>query len=324
VADPGFTVRLRPLPPLCAVALAAVLFPAAARAAEGGGVAPPDRQIGSGEAYGGADAERGRGGSETRSPRRPRRSGGPRLASFELHRTRLFLYGRSARLSFAIAGSPVRARLMLLSAEDGTRVATIDLGELEAGEHSFRFTGTETGLLPAGRYTVRLAGRDARGRRLRQAPSASQSAELYFFHHQFPLAGEFDFGGEDARFRARREGHRHQGQDIIAAEGTPVVAPRAGIVETVAYQRRGAGHYIVVDGRDEDRDYAFMHLRSGSIQVAEGDSVRTGQRLAEVGMTGATSGPHLHFEIWVGGWWSGGEPVDPLPLLQAWAVATRS
>jgi murein DD-endopeptidase MepM/ murein hydrolase activator NlpD len=319
-------VRLRPIPPLCAAALAAVLLPAGAQAAGGGGVAPTDRQTGSGEAYGGAHAEPGQGRPEVYRRRRSRRpSGGPRLTSFELHRTKLFLYGRSARLSFAIAGGPVRARLALLSAEDGGRVATIDLGELEAGEHALRITGTETGILAPGRYQVRLSGRDRRGRALRQATSASRSADLYFFHHKFPIVGEFDFGGDDARFGALREGHRHQGQDLTAAEGTPVVAPRGGVVETVEYQRKGAGHYVVVDGKDEDRDYVFMHLRDGSIQVAEGEHVRTGQRLGEVGNTGASSGPHLHFEIWVGGWWAvGGEPVDPLPLLRSWALATRS
>jgi murein DD-endopeptidase MepM/ murein hydrolase activator NlpD len=318
-------VRLRPIPPLCAVALAAVLLPAAAWAAEGGGAAPPDLQAGSGGGGGGAQTEEGRRPPERPSQRRSRRRpAGPLLTNFELRRKRLFLYGHSARVSFAIAGGPVRARLVLLGAEDGTEVATIDLGELEPGEHVVRLTGTEGEVLPPGRYLLRLSGRDRRGRRLRHAPSASRSAELSFFHHCFPLAGAFDFGGEDARFGAPRKGHRHQGHDIAAAEGTPVLAPRGGLVKSVGYQRRGAGHYVVVRGRDEDRDYVFMHLRTGSIPVAQGQRLRTGQRLGEVGNSGASSGAHLHFEIWVGGWWAGGEPVDPLPLLQSWALATRS
>ena len=82
----------------------------------------------------------------------------------------------------------------------------------------------------------------------------------------------------------------------------------------------GAGHYVVVDGATESRDYVFMHLRSGSIPVSTGDPVRTGQLVGEVGNTGRSFGAHLHFEIWVGGWFSGGAPVDPLPFLQAWAA----
>jgi murein DD-endopeptidase MepM/ murein hydrolase activator NlpD len=208
----------------------------------------------------------------------------------------------------------VAVRLHVLSASDGSRVATVDLGERAAGEHSAAFTGQEAGVLPEGRYVLHVAGRG-----LRRAPTASSTAELEFSHHAFPVAGPFDWGGEGSRFGAKRDGHRHQGQDLAAAEGTPVVAPRGGVVEAVQYQAKGAGHYVVLDGDDEDHDYVFMHLKTGSIPVEQGDRVRTGQTIGEVGNTGGSSGPHLHFEIWVGGWYSGGEPIDPLPLLQSWA-----
>ena len=136
--------------------------------------------------------------------------------------------------------------------------------------------------------------------------------------HAFPLAGAFDWGGRDARFGAKRKGHRHQGQDLPAASGTPVVAPHAGIVEAIEYQARGAGNYVVIDSDDEDYDFVFMHLRTGSIGVVVGEHVRAGQRIGAVGSTGESSGPHLHFEVWVGGWYVGGHPIDPLPLLKAW------
>jgi murein DD-endopeptidase MepM/ murein hydrolase activator NlpD len=135
--------------------------------------------------------------------------------------------------------------------------------------------------------------------------------------HRFPIAGPFDWGNADSRFDAKRKGHRHQGQDLPAAAGTPVVAPYRGVVTEVEYQARGAGHYVVV--HSTDYDYVFMHLRSGSTVVREGQSVRTGQQIADVGSTGESTGPHLHFEVWVGTWYAGGHPVDPLPLLQAWA-----
>jgi murein DD-endopeptidase MepM/ murein hydrolase activator NlpD len=65
-------------------------------------------------------------------------------------------------------------------------------------------------------------------------------------------------------------------------------------------------------------DYAYMHLRDPS-PLRKGARVRTGQAIGAVGDTGAASACHLHFEMWTGpGWYTGGQPVDPLPFLKAW------
>ncbi|MDQ4048937.1 MAG: M23 family metallopeptidase [Actinomycetota bacterium] len=194
------------------------------------------------------------------------------------------------------------------------------LGARRAGvEHTVALTGRESGTLRQGAYRVRISARDARGRRLRRGAGVSSFGRLSVFHHRFPLAGAFSYGGAGARFGAGRKGHIHRGQDLAAREGTPVVAPRGGVVKAVQYQAEGAGHYVVLDGAGEQRDYVFMHLRDGSIPVREGQSVRTGQRIGEVGNTGRSFGAHLHFEVWSGsGWFTGGRPVDPMPLLKAW------
>jgi murein DD-endopeptidase MepM/ murein hydrolase activator NlpD len=135
----------------------------------------------------------------------------------------------------------------------------------------------------------------------------------------FPLTGAYSFGGEDARFGAGRTGHIHQGQDVLAASTTPIVAPLAGSVLWKANQPCCAGIYLVVHGSD-GRDYVFMHVKRGTVLVKVGDVVAAGQQLAQVGATGDASGPHLHFEIWVGGWYvEGGHPIDPLPQLKRWA-----
>lgn len=140
--------------------------------------------------------------------------------------------------------------------------------------------------------------------------------------HRFPLVGTYSYGSSGARFGAPRKGHTHQGQDLAAAEGTPIVAPRGGVVKAVAYQASGAGHYVVLDGAGEDRDYVFMHMRTGSVAVTKGQTVRIGEKLGEVGNTGRSFGAHLHFEIWTGGgWYTGGRPVDPLPYLRVWDSA---
>ena len=198
--------------------------------------------------------------------------------------------------------------------------------------------GTVAGQHPSGGTRTaaerrRRARRRAARRRARRKPAPAPAPVVPVAPgaeagHHFPVAGPYDLGGEDARFGAPRRGHLHQGQDISAAEGTPVVAPYAGTVEFVRFQASGAGWYVVLDGDVEDRDYVFMHLRAGSILVAAAQPVSAGQPIAQVGNTGSSSGPHLHFEVWVGGWYAGGAPIDPLPLLQVWAgipaAASRS
>ena len=160
----------------------------------------------------------------------------------------------------------------------------------------------------------------ARRKPAHQRPPAAEAPALPAGDHVFPVAGAYDLGGDDARFGAPRTGHTHQGQDIAAARGTAVVAPYAGVVDWVRYQRGGAGHYVVLDA-DDDRDYVFMHLRRGSIRVVAGQRVAAGDQIGEVGNSGRSFGAHLHLEVWVGGWFEkGGEPVDPLPLLEAWST----
>jgi murein DD-endopeptidase MepM/ murein hydrolase activator NlpD len=241
----------------------------------------------------------------------------PVLAAFNIDRPRLFVLGHPTEVSYRIDGRArtVKVRVYVLPAAGGKAVQTVELGEQSTREtHTFTFDASE---LAPGRYRLRLAARDRRGRALRRARSVASVKDFDLYGHTFPLQGIFSYGGAGSRFGAGRPGHIHQGQDLSAAEGVTVVAPHGGTVKAVQFQRAGAGHYVVVAGRD-GRDYVFMHLRTGSIPVAEGQRVRTGQKVGEVGTTGASSGPHLHFEIWVGGWFDGGDPIDPLPLLKSW------
>jgi Peptidase family M23 len=305
---------VRTLPTILACVALLAALPSAALAQGGGAAAPPPKTTpGAGGGSFGAQVP-----GQKKAPHRParrKRRGATLLTSFAVSRKHLYLHGRPARIRFTLAGRrAVHVTLRVLNTVDRSTVTTIDLGERAPGEHTAVLTGLEAGLLPEGTYLLHIAGRG-----LRRAPTASSTADVQVSHHAFPIAGAFDWGGEDSRFGAKRHGHSHQGQDLAAAEGTPVVAPRGGLVEAVQYQAAGAGHYVVLDADDEDHDYVFMHLRTGSIPVEEGDRVRTGQVIGEVGNTGSSTGPHLHFEIWVGGWYTGGQPIDPLPLLQSWA-----
>jgi murein DD-endopeptidase MepM/ murein hydrolase activator NlpD len=137
--------------------------------------------------------------------------------------------------------------------------------------------------------------------------------------HVFPVRGPHDYGGPQSRFGAHRHGHSHQGHDVFAACGTPLVAARGGVVRWRAWHSR-AGNYVVVAGDGTALDYVYMHLQSPS-GLARGVRVATGQPIGAVGDTGAASGCHLHFELWSApGWYEGGRPFDPLAHLRAWDV----
>jgi len=136
--------------------------------------------------------------------------------------------------------------------------------------------------------------------------------------HVFPIKGSHSYGGSGSRFGAPRSGHSHGGQDLSANSGTPLVAVTNGRVSQVRYQAGGGGYYVVIQG-DDRKDYVYMHMReSASAFVSPGQRVRVGQQVGRVGSTGASSGPHLHFEIWTAHWFDGGHRIDPLPYLQKW------
>jgi murein DD-endopeptidase MepM/ murein hydrolase activator NlpD len=107
-------------------------------------------------------------------------------------------------------------------------------------------------------------------------------------------------------FGSRRSGAWHQGIDLSAPKGTPVRATAAGKV--VVAERSGAyGRTVVIDhGNGVTTRYA--HLRK--IKVNEGERVKAGEVIGEVGKSGNASGPHVHYEVV-----RNGTPVDPWPFM---------
>jgi murein DD-endopeptidase MepM/ murein hydrolase activator NlpD len=232
------------------------------------------------------------------------------------------------KFTYRIDGRPrrrVRVRIDLVAAGARLPAARLDLGEQPTGR-TLVYQWTPGGIA-AGRYAVRLHAVDKSGRPLRRTARASGRSSVRVEPPPpvnasgagvFPVAGPWSLGGPEARFGTARAGHVHQGQDVPAAEGTPVVAPQAGSVAWSSYQASGAGYYLVVRSAGTTRDLVFMHLREGSLLVVAGQPVAAGQAIGQVGQTGDADGPHLHFEIWPAGW-KAGQPIDPLGDLLAWA-----
>lgn len=320
----------RTLPKLAVLALLAAAQPAAA-ATNGSAEAPEYGGAGYGELEQADQAVDRTPATAVRKPKpKPRPtptptatgSGGhPLLTTFGVSSSRLYIYGRATRVNFQIndRSDAVSVRVVVADAETGATIRTIDLGSQSTGVlHHYRFTGREGGALGAGRYRIRVRARDAAGNALVRQARTSAVDEISIYPYRFPLKGNFPYGDPGSRFGAPRSGHSHQGQDIAAPEGTQIRAARGGVVTTVAYQGSGAGNYIVIDGAGENRNYVYMHLQTGSTRVRQGQRVPTGAWIGNVGNTGASFGAHLHFEIWTGAWYGGGEPTDPFPQLRRW------
>ena len=250
--------------------------------------------------------------------------------------------GRAVRLVVRIdreRAATVHVRAVI--AGTGVRRLSVDLGHLPTGRT------VRVGLsadLPPGRYRVRLLALGRHGEHAvqgrsvariqivapakvaRPEPTPTPTPDPLVLAPPptvaggiFPVQGFHTYGGKDAVFGAGRTGHTHEGQDVTAARGTPIVAPVAGTVLFTDYQAGAAGEYIVLHA-DDGRDMFFDHCVRHSTVVKDDQRVGAGGRLCDVGATGDASGPHLHFEIWPDGWRQikHTSPIDPLPQLRAW------
>ena len=95
-----------------------------------------------------------------------------------------------------------------------------------------------------------------------------------------------------------RRGRMHKGIDIAAPIGTPILAAAGGEVISAGWNSGGFGNLVKIKHPDGNMTlYAHNHR----ILVAQGQEVRQGQQIAEMGSTGRSSGPHLHFEIHLNG-----------------------
>lgn len=127
------------------------------------------------------------------------------------------------------------------------------------------------------------------------SPGAASSAGFVW-----PLAGTV------TSYYGARWGRMHEGLDIAAPSGTPVVAAAAGTVISAGWGG-GYGNLVVID---HGNGIATAYAHNASLTVVAGQQVQQGQLIAYVGSTGNSTGPHVHFEVR-----SGGNAVDPLGYL---------
>ena len=209
-----------------------------------------------------------------------------------------------------LAPVPDRVRIRVVKTRDDKTVRHWVETGLQAGRLSKRsWDGrrSDGSVVADGRYRFELG---APGKRMQRA------GEFRFFDHRFPVAGPHSYGD---RFGVPRSGGRtHEGQDVVADCGTPLVAARGGRVQARGYSDSLYGFWVLIDGRKTRRDYFYSHLRDAT-PLADGARVRTGERVGSVGMTGNARGEfcQLHFELWPRGY-RHGAPKNPLGALRRW------
>jgi murein DD-endopeptidase MepM/ murein hydrolase activator NlpD len=241
----------------------------------------------------------------------------PTGAGFELGATRVkpatvyFDGERSATVRFSFkAERRLDLLVRVLRARDGEPVRRYLERDLAPGRfHEVAWDGRRAnGRVPGdGAYAIRIGPSGHRG-----APAG----RFEFHDHVFPVRGAHGYGD---RFGELRSGGRvHEGQDLPAGCGTPLVAARGGEVVRTGYSDALYGYYVLIDGLETDRDYFYSHLQAPA-RAGEGDRVRTGERIGEVGKTGNARNEfcQLHFELWPHGYREGG-PEDPLAVLRRW------
>jgi murein DD-endopeptidase MepM/ murein hydrolase activator NlpD len=95
----------------------------------------------------------------------------------------------------------------------------------------------------------------------------------------------------------------HEGIDVSAPMGMEIEAPASGVITNVAWVE-GYGNMLTID-----HGYGLVtrYAHCSKILVVRGQRVKRGQPIAKVGSTGLSTGPHLHYEVWVNG-----RPADPM------------
>lgn len=162
-------------------------------------------------------------------------------------------------------------------------------------------TGSGGPAAPLDTRLVAQAGETGTGEVVFPLPEGTWVATDPFGPRTHPITGEQSF---------------HTGADFAAPDGTPILAAADGTVTVAEYTDAGGGQVVIehqIDGKTVAT--AYIHSWQHGIHVSAGDTVRAGQHIADVGSSGMSTGPHLHFEVRDGG--TNGEYIDPAAWLNA-------
>jgi murein DD-endopeptidase MepM/ murein hydrolase activator NlpD len=223
-----------------------------------------------------------------------------------------YVAGRPVQIDFAVAApAPAPLALQVDVVREATRrpVRRLRIAAAAPGVPQRLTWDALTGggdVAPDGRYRIRVAA---------PGGEAQDAGTLTLHSHVYPIRGRHaDRGAAGAFGVARSGGRTHEGFDVFAPCGTPVVAARGGRVVRVSYDPVLYGNIVVIRGAHTHRDYWYAHLLRAP-RLRAGQHVLTGRRIGSIGATGnaRTIGCQLHFELR-----PRGRPIDPAPALHAW------
>ncbi len=202
------------------------------------------------------------------------------------------------RAALEVVRSELDATRVEVTREEAGRQAVLDGVRARVGEFEGRIASLQadsdsvTGLLQgaqAGRAPAATASAAGSGALRRPLPGAALSS--MFGPRVHPIFGTV---------------RMHNGVDFRGDTGTPILAAGAGTV-VYAGARGGYGNTVVID---HGSSLATLYAHQSAIYVSVGTTVAAGQVIGAVGSTGFSTGPHLHFEVRLGG-----TPVNPLGYL---------
>ena len=154
---------------------------------------------------------------------------------------------------------------------------------------------------------IQIAADRAERARQQRAQQARVVANLNgVFLWPVPSSFTISSGFGNRRHPTRRRYEFHTGIDIPARSGSDIVAADVGVVILSGWHG-GYGNTVIID---HGNGIHTLYAHNSRNLVSVGDSVRRGQVIARIGSTGVSTGPHLHFEVRVGG-----QAVDPRPFL---------
>ena len=146
------------------------------------------------------------------------------------------------------------------------------------------------------------------GARMKTEDLKMALGELYIF--VYPVRGarlSSPFGWRDDPFGSGARVY-HAAVDLSVPQGTPIVASMGGRISAVGFDRTYGNYLIVTHSGDFQTMYAHLH----TVAVKRGDQVSQGDQIGTVGTTGRSTGPHLHFALYVNG-----RAVNPLDFLSS-------